>query len=207
MNLGPLILLGAFLVGAYMLLAQRQGSGGGAVTTEGSEGTWFDPEGVYNEAANAIAGGSAPADNPQTLSLDGLARLEVLEGFSATPYSDFKGYSIGYGHLIQPGENLTVVTRDQAREILSSDVAWAEAAVRDAIHVPLTQAQFDALVSFAFNVGQGAFKRSTLVKRINAGDPGASSEFDRWVYAGGRINGALENRRRAERALYESALA
>lgn len=143
----------------------------------------------------------------QSLSAAGRARLEGFEGFSATPYPDHKGNSIGFGHLIKPGENLTYLTREQAGEILSSDVAWAEAAVRSSIKVALSQGQFDALVSFCFNVGEGAFKRSTLVRKINANDPTAAAEFDRWIHASGKVLSALVDRRAAERSAFESSFA
>jgi GH24 family phage-related lysozyme (muramidase) len=133
------------------------------------------------------------------LSDAGLQALAQREGFSATPYWDHKGYSIGYGHLIKSGENLTNVTRDQAAQLLMQDVGWAEQAVANNVTVPLSQNQFDALVSFAFNVGAGAFASSTLVKQLNAGDYNAPSEqLPRWNKASGVINGALVSRRASE---------
>lgn len=141
----------------------------------------------------------------QTLSPSGLDKIKGFEGFSATPYSDHKGNSIGYGHLIKAGENLTFVTREQAAEILSRDVAWAENSVRKSVQVALTQAQFDSLVSLCFNIGQGAFEKSTLVAKLNAGDSGASAQFDRWVYASGSVNASLVARRQQERADFETA--
>lgn len=208
MNPVPLIALAAVLVGAWMLLAGQAGSGGGAITTEDNESSIImNPESVLNQVATAVSGDAGLPDMPQSLSPLGRSRLEGYEGFSATPYPDHKGNSIGFGHLIKPGENLTVLTREEASGLLSSDVAWAEDAVRSCIKVALSQGQFDALVSFCFNVGEGAFKRSTIVKRINAGDPGASQEFDRWVFASGQRNAALVARRASERAIYESGYA
>jgi lysozyme len=96
---------------------------------------------------------------------------------------------------------------DQATALMLDDVAWAETAVRNAIKVDISQAMFDALVSFAYNVGAGAFARSTLVKRINDQDPGASSEFGRWIFASGVQNGALIARRQSEQNQFESQTA
>ena len=148
-----------------------------------------------------------PTQNASALSAAGLDKIKAFEGFSATAYPDHKGNSIGYGHLIKAGDGLSAasrVTKEQALELLASDVKWAVAAVNQSISVALTQKQFDALVSFCFNVGEGAFKSSTLVKRINAGDTGASAEFARWVNASGSVNSALVARRAQERADFEA---
>ncbi|MFZ3221284.1 MAG: lysozyme, partial [Rhodoferax sp.] len=189
-----------------LLLSAKPGSGEGVITTDNTtEGSALDFSGLGNQMMDAMT--PAPQDNPTTMSGTGLAALQKREGFSATPYADHKGYSIGYGHLIKAGENLTSVSVQQALDILAADVQWAQDAVASAITVPLTQAQFDALVSFCFNVGEGAFKRSTLVARINAGDPAASAEFGRWVYASGTVNQSLVARRQSEQNQFESATA
>ncbi|WP_230951259.1 lysozyme, partial [Xylella fastidiosa] len=79
-----------------------------------------------------------------------------------------------------------------------------EPAVRRYVRVPLKQQQFDALVSLSFNIGAGAFHRSTLLKRLNAGDvAGALEQFHVWKWAGGSIQSGLIIRRAAERALFE----
>ena len=153
---------------------------------------------VYNGVVNAAPG------NPDTLSVAGLAALQQREGFAAKPYPDHKGYSIGYGHLIKPGESFTTIDQATAIQLLANDVQWAQDAVTSAINAPLTQSQFDALVSFAFNVGAGAFKKSTLVRMINDGQPGASGQFGRWVYASGAVLPALVTRRASEQQQFES---
>lgn len=148
---------------------------------------------------SALLGSVGFGGSDMHLSDAGLQALAQREGFSATPYWDHKGYSIGYGHLMKPGENLTSVTRDEAAQLLANDVAWAEQAVANNVKVALTQNQFDALVSFAFNVGAGAFASSTLVKQLNAGDYNAASEqLPRWNKASGTVNGALVSRRASE---------
>jgi lysozyme len=135
------------------------------------------------------------------LSPAGLDALKLREGFAPTQYPDHKGYSIGYGHLILPTDPYnadTVLSEAEAAQILAGDVSWAESAVANKITAPLSQNQFDALVSFCFNVGAGAFGGSTLVRRINANDPGAADEFARWVIASGVVNESLVTRRRSE---------
>lgn len=72
-------------------------------------------------------------------------------------------------------------------------------------HVPLTQGQFDALVSFAFNCGSLALSTSTLLKKLNSGDyEGAASEFMRWIHAGGKTITGLQRRRLLEKRLFGS---
>ena len=90
-----------------------------------------------------------------------------------------------------------------AEELLRRDVESAERAVVRLIRVPLEDGQFDALGSFAFNLGAGALQRSTLRRKVNRGEHGAvPAEFRRWVFAGGRRLKGLVRRREAEAALY-----
>jgi len=129
----------------------------------------------------------------------GVDALKKREGFSAKSYPDHKGRSIGYGHLIKPGESFSEpMSVNTATDLLYQDLQWAVASVWNAIQVPLTQNQFDALVSFVYNVGAPAFESSTLVKKINNLDPTATSEFSRWVNASGKRNESLVSRRESE---------
>lgn len=97
------------------------------------------------------------------------------------------------------------ITQQQADDYLRRDVRQFERAVARQVRVPLTQGQFDALVSFAFNLGEGALAQSTLLRLLNAGDyAGAAAQFDRWNKAGGRVLPGLVRRRAAERALFEA---
>lgn len=139
------------------------------------------------------------------LSQNGLDFIKAREGFSAYSYPDHKGRSIGYGHLIKPGESFEEpISGTVADSLLMNDVSWAVNVVNNSVNVPLTQNQFDALVSFAFNVGAGAFAKSTLVKRINNDDPQAVNEFARWVYASGKVLPALVARRELEVNLFQA---
>lgn len=136
--------------------------------------------------------------------------IEALEGFRARAYRDVAGVlTIGYGHAIKPSEAWlrdATLSREQAAELLRQDVKAAENAVNTFVKVPLKQEQFDALVSFTYNVGAGALRTSTLVRRLNNGHCCAvPDELRRWKYAGGRVVNGLVARREAEIALYTGA--
>jgi len=118
--------------------------------------------------------------------------------------------TIGIGHTSAAGSPTVaagmVITRDEADTILARDLLRFEAGVERLVKVPLTQGQFDSLVSFAFNLGETALKGSTLLRRLNAGDyTGAANEFGKWNRAGGRVLPGLTRRRTAEAALFRSA--
>lgn len=136
----------------------------------------------------------------------GIALITRFEGFARVPYRCPAGWmTIGYGHVIRAGEVLDSIDETSARALLAHDVRAAENAVARLIHVPLTQAQFDALVSFTFNLGAGALQRSTLRRKINRGEHKAvPAELLRWVWANGRKLPGLVRRRAAEGGLYQS---
>lgn len=138
---------------------------------------------------------------------NGLALIKQFEGFMAEPYLCPGGYwTIGYGHVIQnPKDYPYSLTRDEALELLAKDVIIAERAVLRLITVPLNTGQFDALVSFTFNLGAGALQRSTLRRKINREDHvDAPAEFRKWVWAGGRKLNGLVKRRKAEALAYQA---
>lgn len=148
------------------------------------------------------------------LSEAGLSILRDFEGFSERAYPD-PGSSnglpvtIGYGSTRdedgRPFRLGDTITRERADELLRREVAETERQVAAYVSVPITQPQFDALCSFAYNVGVGAFGKSTLLKRLNAGDyAGAAEQFGAWINAGGRPMEGLRRRRRAERALFDA---
>jgi lysozyme len=144
------------------------------------------------------------------LSAAGLELLKRSEGFRDRIYLDVAGYpTIGYGHrLLHPESFRDGVNREQAAEILVSDVRDAEQAVEKLVKVPLTQGQFDALVDFCFNLGQGKLAESTLLKDLNAGQyETAGEQLLRWDHAGGRECAALKSRREAEFELWNSGRA
>ena len=111
-----------------------------------------------------------------------------------------------YGHTgpeLKPGQTFT---DEQCLAQLEADLT-KHAIALDCVRVPLTDGQKAAFLSFAFNVGNGAFCSSTLVRKANTGDmPGACSELSKWVYAGGKQLPGLVKRRAAERAMCERDL-
>lgn len=114
--------------------------------------------------------------------------------------------TIGWGHTgtdVKPG---MVITQAQADRLLVADLATAEAGVNNAVKSLINQHQFDALVSFTFNVGVHAFTGSTLLKLVNANprDVRIAQEFARWNKAGGRVLAGLTARRLSESKLYYS---
>lgn len=133
----------------------------------------------------------------------GLEMIKRFEGLRLTAYQCEAGrWTVGYGHTEDVHEGATI-TAHQADVMLEVDVSHFEAAVEGLLEVPVNQHQFDALVSFAFNLGSGALGRSTLLKKLNACDfAGAADEFGKWVYAGGRVSPGLVKRRAAERELF-----
>lgn len=138
----------------------------------------------------------------------GIALIQQFEGCVLEAYPDpgnpstGEPWTIGYGHTagVRRGDTCT---REQAAAWLREDVRFAEAAIDANVKVPLNQAQFDALVSFVFNVGQGAFARSTLLRRLNARDyQGAADQFPEWNRGASGVLPGLVARRAAERAVF-----
>lgn len=152
------------------------------------------------------------------ISESGKKQLAQWEGFKRTVYKDVAGLpTIGVGHLLTRNElssgklaigDETVrygdgLTEQQVYDLLDQDLDPAERAVNESVKVTLNQNQFDALVSFAFNVGTNAFKNSTLLKRLNAGiHRDVPDQLRRWVHAGGRKVKGLVIRRNHEIELW-----
>jgi len=136
----------------------------------------------------------------------GIDIIKEFEGTVLKVYKDAVGLAtIGVGHLIKAGEVFTTITQQQAEDLLRKDLVQFENGINQLVTVPLTQNQFDALVSFTFNLGVGSLKSSTLLKKLNAKDyAGASAEFLRWDKAGGNTLAGLTKRRLAEKALFLS---
>lgn len=139
----------------------------------------------------------------------GIRFITHHEGVRLSPYKDCIGlWTIGIGHLIGNGKDLPEewnrkLTLQEAIELLQSDLGRFERGVERLCPVPLKQWQFDALVSFSFNLGLGALQSSTLRKKINRLDYlGAANEFRKWNKAGGRVVQGLTTRRNDERILF-----
>lgn len=138
---------------------------------------------------------------------DGLRLIEHYEGLELKAYKDPVGiWTIGYGDTknVQPG---MVITRDEAQARLKRRLYEEfEPGVRNALQVQVNQREFDALVSFAYNLGVAALAGSTLMKKLNAGDNnGAANEFERWKNAGGKELLGLKRRRLAEKLVFLGA--
>ena len=142
------------------------------------------------------------------LSNEGLELLKRSEGFRSSMYQDVAGFAtIGFGHKARPGENYgAAITRSQAEAILARDVQIAEDAVTRLVRVSLTQGQFDALVDFVFNLGEGRLAASTLLRYLNDGKYDAASwQLLAWDHAGSHEIAALKTRREAEFRLWSPA--
>jgi lysozyme len=141
----------------------------------------------------------------------GLELITRFESFSPVIYICPAGYpTIGYGHLITEASKaqfLDGVDENEALALLRQDVAIAERAVLRLITVLLMDGQFDALVSFTFNLGSGALQRSTLRRKVNREEhDDVPAELMKWVWAGGQKLKGLVRRRAAEAMLYSDKI-
>jgi lysozyme len=153
-------------------------------------------------AALAPPAGPTPLDTAATL-------VAEFEGFKAESYlCPAKVWTIGFGttawgdgRRVTEGEG--PIDREAARRLLVNDLRHAERAIADLVTVPLTHSQRAALISLIYNIGRGAFARSTLLMHLNAGRmDAAAGEFTRWNKAGGVVLSGLVRRRAAEAALF-----
>lgn len=140
-----------------------------------------------------------------------LALIMEHEGLRTEAYPDpAHGWAVptvGFGHTSAAGPPKVYmglrITKEEAKAILARDLEAVEAQVRRAIKVPLNDNQLGALVSFTFNLGMGNLSKSTLLKKLNAGDyAGAAQEFGKWVNAGGKPMKGLIRRRADEQKLF-----
>lgn len=137
----------------------------------------------------------------------GIDFIKQWEKLVLEPYNDGAGYmTIGFGHRIRPYEDFKRIDEDKATELLMADIEDSEIKLTDCIEREISQEQFDACVSLAFNIGNHAFERSTLLQKLNHGRPfkEVSPQFDRWVFAGSKKMAGLVKRRAAERKLFET---
>ena len=149
---------------------------------------------------------------PESMSVSnkGVDLICEFEGKRLVAYDDGVGvWTIGFGTIKYPSGNRVkkgdTCTLEQAKEYMRHDLIEFEHTVNSSVKVPLNQNQFDALVSLAYNIGSSAFKSSTLVKKLNAGDyQGAADQFNVWVNAGGKRMQGLVNRRDREKLLFLS---
>jgi lysozyme len=145
--------------------------------------------------------------NNLTYGKDGLCLTEACEGLRCDAYQDQVGvWTIGYGHTgpdVHPGLSITQAIAEQ---LLAQDVSRAADCVNKALTVAVTQEEFDALVDFVYNMGTGAFLKSTMLADLNAGNfAAAAAQFQLWDHAGGKVVAGLLERRNQEAALFQSA--
>lgn len=140
----------------------------------------------------------------------GIALIKQFEGCKLTAYQDSVGvWTIGYGWT-QPVDGKPIragmtIKQETAERLLKTGLVSYESDVSRLVKVGLAQGQFDALVSFTYNLGARSLSTSTLLRKLNAGDyAGAADEFLRWNQAGGKVLNGLSRRREAERALFLS---
>jgi len=140
------------------------------------------------------------------ISQAGIDKLKEFEGFSAVPYPDAHGFSIGYGHFILPGESFTRITRDQAETILKKDLIIAEKKILNAIKIVLNQNQFDALVMFAYNTGRSISDLYGLINKKASIDTIKAWWKKNYTTSQGKFLKALAVRRAYEADLFFSKM-
>jgi lysozyme len=144
-----------------------------------------------------------------TTGKNGILLIEQFEGFRAKMYKDAVGLpTIGFGTLIDSEEEkhllTATITKEQAEALLRKELVLIENKLKVMVTNPISQNQYDALVSFAYNLGVNNLKSSTLLKKVNANpaDKTIAAEFMKWTHAGGKVLKGLEIRRKAEADLY-----
>lgn len=161
---------------------------------------------MNNTNKGIVASAAAAAT---AISAAGVALVASWEGKENKPYQDIVGvWTVCYGSTGAHVRTGGTRTDQECITLLDEDLDRFEAAVNRCITTDVNQNEFDALTSFAFNVGERAFCNSTLVRKVNAGDDaGAAAEFPKWSYAKGKLVRGLYNRRLAEQRLYLTPVA
>lgn len=131
--------------------------------------------------------------------------VKQFEGRELKAYQCSAGkWTIGYGHVkgVKEGDEISA---SEAEQLLVEDLTAIADDLNRLVNVPVSEGQYIALLSLAFNVGASAIKKSTLLFHLNHGRyEDAAAEFDKWIYAGGKLSEGLKRRRAAERSLFES---
>lgn len=141
------------------------------------------------------------------ISEEGKNLIKKFEGCELEAYRCAAGvWTIGYGHIKDVSRGMTI-TQSEADEMFNHEIKEYETYVNTAVTVPLSQNQFDAIVSWVFNLGNGNLQASTMLKVINSGDhAGVPAQIKRWNKAGGKVLDGLVRRREAEALLYQGAI-
>ncbi|RZG47046.1 lysozyme [Acinetobacter wuhouensis] len=142
------------------------------------------------------------------ISENGFAIIREFEGLELKAYQDTGGvWTIGIGTIkykngtaVKKGDTCTI---QQAEEWLKNDCVWVDACLDKYVKVAVSQNQFDALASLIYNIGENAFKKSTMLTLINQNNlTAAANQFDRWIYDNGKKVQGLVNRRKKEKELF-----
>lgn len=184
------------------------------------KGTWIILSilgGIILLTFSTQKGRSIVSEAIKALSNLGLSLIQRFEGLRLSVYQDEEGnWTIGWGHLVKatdpyyPYGDVTTITREEADQLLAQDTQEAQDAVNRLVSVPINQNQFDALTSFVFNTGEGAFAYSTLLSDLNNGDyNSAANEFNKWIYvtdqSGNKfVSNILVSRREQEKQIFLS---
>lgn len=144
----------------------------------------------------------------KNISFKGLEIIKSFENYSAKIYICPAGLrTIGFGHVLNNNENISQLTYSQAEELLLQDLKPYEYILNYYNKTSLTQNQFDALISFSFNIGRRAFLTSRLFKYLQVKKFfQAANQFSRWIYCKGRILKGLVSRRQKEKELFVTEL-
>ena len=159
-------------------------------------------------AYDDIAGGLGIAIDEMSISQNGINLLSSFEGCELTAYlCPANVWTIGFGTTVYPSgmkvKKSDTCTLEQAKQLKAQDLKRFEKIVNNLVKASLTQNQFDALVSLVYNIGPSAFEKSTLLKKLNAGDyQGAADQFIVWNKSGGKVLQGLVDRRTKERKLF-----
>jgi lysozyme len=130
----------------------------------------------------------------------GIEMIRRYEGERLEAYQDSVGvWTVGVGHTGKKVHKGMKISPEESVDLLRHDLEWVEKCISRNVKVPLNQHEYDALASFIFNLGCGAFHKSTLLKKLNANDrKGAAKEFAKWCHAGGKTLAGLVKRRESE---------
>lgn len=159
-------------------------------------------------AYDDVAGRLGIAIDEMSISQNGINLLSSFEGCELTAYlCPANVWTIGFGTTVYPSgmkvKKSDTCTLEQAKQLKAQDLKRFEKIVNNLVKASLTQNQFDALVSLVYNIGPSAFEKSTLLKKLNAGDyQGAADQFIVWNKSGGKVLQGLVDRRTKERKLF-----
>lgn len=142
--------------------------------------------------------------NNLSCSLNGQALIKKFTDLQLAAYQDRVGvWTIGYEHTGPEVKSGVTITQQEAEQLLINDLLRFERGVNALVTIKINQNQFDALVSFAHNLGLGSLQQSTLIRLLNTGNfQAAADQFPRWDRAGGKTVAGLLARRNAERELF-----